>query len=45
MMKLRFRMKDFRFGMVFLRKARAMDEFGFSKVRDDGFYCSKSETK
>ena len=22
-----------------------MDEFGFSKVRDDGFYCSKSETK
>ena len=22
-----------------------MDELGFSKVRDDSFYCSKSETK
>ena len=22
-----------------------MDEFGFSKVRDDGFYYFKSETK
>ena len=22
-----------------------MDEFRFSKVRDDDFYCSKSETK